>query len=111
VPILPRKRKHGEKFPDRPALKSAEEILRLKEERVKEFLQLSIHEIEMLDAIAAGAVDRVTGRPIRNAATILSAIKLKLDHTISKPKQDVGLEGGVTITINTLAEKEEEPVG
>jgi hypothetical protein len=110
MPILPRKRGKDEPFGQRKPLMPPEAIERLKEERVKELMSLSIDDIAMIDAIAAGAKDPITGKPIRNASTILRAIEMKLKHTVSTPRQDVGVEGGISITIKTLADMPEDEV-
>jgi hypothetical protein len=71
---------------------------RLTEEEAKGFLALSREEINVLNLIAAG-------RPPRNAMAIMAAIRLKLEHTVSKPKQNVGVDSEVHVTIETVGDE------
>ncbi len=80
------------------ALPAAEQD-RLNEERVKEFLRLSPSDIEMLDAISKGNVPK-------NAAYILQALRMKLEHTVRRPEPTPQVSaGGVTVVVQTLGDK------
>lgn len=69
---------------------------RLTSEQAIAALALSQAEADAINKIASG-------RPMRNALAVLRAIETKLAYTVAKPKQEVGVSGGVVVTfeINT----------
>lgn len=73
---------------------------RLTKPETLEKLHLTDADIAFLDQCAAG-------RPPRNALAAITAIKLKLEYTASKPKQLVEHEGVVRIVVETDAPPKE----
>jgi len=65
---------------------------RLAQPELRARLQLTEAEAKFLDRCTSG-------RAPRNAATGLSALKLRLDFAYEKPKQDVNLSGSATFTL------------
>ena len=67
------------------------------EEDVRKMLVLSKQEIAMLDAITSG-------KPPRNAQSILAGIRLKLEYSMKKPKEEEGDRSKpVHVTVNMLS--------
>lgn len=62
-------------------------------EELREVMQLSPEELDVLGRIAAG-------KPPRNSIAILKAIELKASFAYSKPKQEVDVNGHVNVTVN-----------
>jgi hypothetical protein len=71
----------------------------LTEEEVKELLTPSREQLEMLRSLAAGKTERYAG-------SVLGALKIMLEHTVAKPKQEIGGDGLVQVVVNPLPEKE-----
>jgi hypothetical protein len=67
------------------------------EDVVKKFLALNPAELNVLTMIAEG-------RPPRHAATILNAIRLKLEYTVKKPQSEDAKSAPVTVVVNTIGE-------
>jgi hypothetical protein len=67
------------------------------EEDVRKMLVLSKQELAMLDAITSG-------KPPRNAQSILAGIRLKLEYSMKKPKEEAGdSQKPVHVTVNMLS--------
>lgn len=76
--------------------KSAEELAKLlTEQEAKDALTLTAGDAQMIQRLARGEAPR-------NATAILGALKFKAEHTIAKPKQEVGVDGGLQIEITTI---------
>jgi len=67
------------------------------EEDVRKLLTLTKQEIAMLDAITSG-------KPPRNAQSILAGIRLKLEYSMKKPKEEGSDQSKpVHVTVNMLS--------
>jgi hypothetical protein len=85
----------------RAAAKAAVQASPLSEDEVKELLTPSREQLEKLRDLAAGKTKR-------HAASVLGALKIMLEHTVAKPKQEVGGDGLVQVVVNTLPKAEGE---
>ena len=89
---------------DRLRLKNELQILAeraLTEEEVKQGLQLTASDRDMLKLIAAGY------RP-RNVLSIMQALKVKLEFSQVKPQPEGGKDAAVQVVVNTLQAKVEK---
>jgi hypothetical protein len=75
---------------------TAEELATLlTDQEAKNALTLTAGDAAMIQRLAQGQAPR-------NATAILGALKFKAEHTIAKPKQEVGVDGGLQIEITTI---------
>jgi hypothetical protein len=84
----------------------------LTEAEVKELLMPTREHLEAIRAIAAGRAPkgvqvRSGADALRHTGSMVQALKIMLEHTVSKPKQETGMEGVVQVVVNTLPAKGE----
>lgn len=72
---------------------------RLTEAETREQLRLTPQQRDFLDRCASG-------RPPRNALAAITALKLKLEYSQPKPKQEVALSGTIVV-VDPYAQKPE----
>jgi hypothetical protein len=68
----------------------------LTDDQVLAKLKLEEEDIEQLKRISRG-------RGGRHSMAQISALKMRAEHTLAKPKQELGIEGGVEVVVKSLA--------